>query len=116
MFVERRINASTGAVELWWCEWGKGDMAGAKKIYVNKIADEADAFGVRRSARLAHRGVCDLLGLWQDAREHRGLLSDDSGQLPRQAWGQRHSALRLRDCRKVSPWRPALVVPSTISG
>jgi hypothetical protein len=41
MFVERKLNPSTGAIELWWCDWEKGSMAGAKKAYLNKIADEA---------------------------------------------------------------------------
>jgi hypothetical protein len=58
MFVERRINASTGAVELWWCEWEKGDIAGAKKIYVNKIADEADALGVQLDSLTEESAIC----------------------------------------------------------
>ena len=28
MFVERKLNPSTGAIELWWCDWEKGSMAG----------------------------------------------------------------------------------------
>jgi hypothetical protein len=58
MFVERRINATTGAIELWWCEWEKGDMAGAKKIYVNKIADEANAVGVKTDSHTEESAIC----------------------------------------------------------
>ena len=62
VFVERKINASTGAVELWWCEWEKGDMAGAKKIYVNKIADEADALGVQLDSLTEESATCWAYG------------------------------------------------------
>lgn len=31
MFVERKLNPARGAIELWWCDWSKGSMAGAKK-------------------------------------------------------------------------------------
>ena len=43
MFIERKLNPSTGAVELWWCDWAKGEMTGAKKIYLQKIADEVQS-------------------------------------------------------------------------
>lgn len=58
MFVERRINATTGAIELWWCEWEKGQMPGAKKIYVNKIADEAKAIGVQLDSLTEEAAIC----------------------------------------------------------
>jgi hypothetical protein len=46
MFVERKLNPSTGAIGLWWCDWEKGSMAGAKKTYIKKIADEAVAVAI----------------------------------------------------------------------
>ena len=62
MFVERRINPTTGAIELWWCEWEKGDMAGAKKIYVKKIADEAVAVGVQLDSFTEESAICWAYG------------------------------------------------------
>lgn len=62
MFVERRINPSTGAIELWWCEWEKNTMAGAKKIYVNKIADEAHALGVQLDSVTEESAICWAYG------------------------------------------------------
>jgi hypothetical protein len=47
MFVERKLNPATGVIELWWCEWEKNATAGAKKIHLSKIADEASAKGVK---------------------------------------------------------------------
>jgi hypothetical protein len=88
MFVERRINASTGAVELWWCEWGKGDMAGAKKIYVNKIADEADTFGVQLDSLTEESAICWACGSTLGNESGRGGLCQvrrDAVCLPRSA-------------------------------
>jgi hypothetical protein len=88
MFVERRINASTGAVELWWCEWEKGDMAGAKKIYVNKIADEADALGVQLDSLTEESAICWAGGRTLGNEGGRGGLCQvrrDAVCLPRSA-------------------------------
>jgi hypothetical protein len=40
MFVERRINPSDGAVELWRCQWENHDGGSARKVYLSKICDE----------------------------------------------------------------------------
>ncbi|SRR5258706_10724459 len=40
MFVERRVNSATGAVELWRCEWENHRGAQAKKVFISKIGDE----------------------------------------------------------------------------
>src|SRR5665213_3461467 len=40
MFIERRVNTSTGAVELWRCQWENHEGAPAKKHYLGKICDE----------------------------------------------------------------------------
>jgi hypothetical protein len=40
MFVERKLNASTGAIELWWCDWEQQSGQPTKKIFVEKIGDE----------------------------------------------------------------------------
>lgn len=50
MFVERRINPSTGVVELWQCEWENYGGMRAKKAFLGKIGveqpvvDEVDTF------------------------------------------------------------------------
>ena len=43
MFVERRINSTTEAVELWNCRWENAPKKPAKKVYINKICDEKQA-------------------------------------------------------------------------
>lgn len=40
MFVERRLNQATGAVELWWCEWEMRPGEPTKKVALSKISDE----------------------------------------------------------------------------
>lgn len=40
MFVERKLNQTSGAVELWWCQWENRIGAPAKKAYLSKIGDE----------------------------------------------------------------------------
>jgi hypothetical protein len=40
MFIERKLNSSTGLVELWKCEWGRPGGAPAKKMFLEKIGDE----------------------------------------------------------------------------
>lgn len=62
MFVERKLNPSTGAIELWWCDWEKGAMAGAKKLYINKIADEAVAHGVEMDSVTEAPAICWAYG------------------------------------------------------
>lgn len=62
VFVERRINPTTGAIELWWCEWEKSDIAGAKKIYVKKIADEAVAVDVQLDSHSEESAICWAYG------------------------------------------------------
>src|ERR1700688_3433274 len=40
MFIERKINASNNAVELWGCDWENQDGKPWKKVYLKKIAEE----------------------------------------------------------------------------
>jgi hypothetical protein len=42
MFVERRLNQATGAVELWWCEWEMHPGEPTKKVALSKISDEPE--------------------------------------------------------------------------
>ena len=43
MFVERRINSTTGTVELWNCKWENSPSEPAKKVYISKICNEKQA-------------------------------------------------------------------------
>lgn len=43
MFVERRVNQATNAVELWRCAWENQPGAPARKVYLTKIGDEQPA-------------------------------------------------------------------------
>jgi hypothetical protein len=58
MFIERKVNSSTGVIELWWCEWEKNVMAGAKKIHIKKIADESHALGVQLDSITEESAIC----------------------------------------------------------
>lgn len=40
MFIERKINPSSHAVELWRCEWENPEGAPARKVYLGKIGEE----------------------------------------------------------------------------
>lgn len=42
MFVERRLNSATNAVELWWCEWVMNPGEPTKKVALRKISDEPE--------------------------------------------------------------------------
>jgi hypothetical protein len=58
MYIERKVNASTGVIELWWCEWEKGDIAGAKKNHIKKIADESHALKVQLDSVTGQSAIC----------------------------------------------------------
>ena len=40
MFIERKINSATNAVELWKCDWENREGQAAKKVFVEKIGEE----------------------------------------------------------------------------
>jgi len=40
MFIERRINPTTNAVELWHCDWENLEGRPARKVFLDKICDE----------------------------------------------------------------------------
>ena len=64
MFVERRLNQATGAVELWWCEWEMHPGEPTKKVALSKISDEpgsaapAPSHGRRSRQEQLHPAVC----------------------------------------------------------
>lgn len=43
MFIERRINTTSGNVELWRCQWENSAGSAARKVYIDKICDEQAA-------------------------------------------------------------------------
>lgn len=42
MFIERRVNPTSGQVELWRCQWENVEGQRARKIFLGKICDEQD--------------------------------------------------------------------------
>lgn len=52
MFVERRLNPSTNAVELWRCEWKNDGVGPAKQVRLNKIADEPNTLTAQAESTL----------------------------------------------------------------
>jgi hypothetical protein len=40
MFIERKINSATHAVELWKCDWDTSPDHAAKKVFVEKVGEE----------------------------------------------------------------------------
>ena len=40
MFIERKINSTTHAIELWKCEWENHEGQVAKKVFIEKIGEE----------------------------------------------------------------------------
>lgn len=40
MFIERRINPTTGCIELWTCQWENAMGAKAQKVFLEKVCDE----------------------------------------------------------------------------
>lgn len=40
MFIERRVNPSTGVVELWKCQWENVSGGSPRKVHLEKICDE----------------------------------------------------------------------------
>nr|QQZ50554.1 hypothetical protein JKL49_03150 [Phenylobacterium glaciei] len=93
MFIERRVNTSTGAVELWRCQWENHEGSPAKKHYLSKICDEQpinpDADGGLSEGR-------DLLGVRAHAWQYRRLLAISPWALPRKVGQRRRIAVRLR--------------------
>lgn len=43
MFIERRLNPTTNAVELWKCDWENAPGVIARKVVIEKIGEERKA-------------------------------------------------------------------------
>lgn len=62
MFVERRINTSNGAVELWWCRWENHAGSPAKKVFIDKIGDEQPISKEADGAPAEQAAICWAYG------------------------------------------------------
>jgi hypothetical protein len=58
MFVERRINQTTGTIELWWCEWEVSPGVAAKKVLLSKISDEPTKLGELEGPATENSAIC----------------------------------------------------------
>jgi hypothetical protein len=88
MFIERRVNSSTGRVELWRCQWVNQPGSKPHKEFVDKIGDEQDMTPTSTSSEVA--AICWSWGrtLGNIAVHSESLLgsfpdrSGDDAQLP----------------------------------
>lgn len=59
MFVDRRINPATQAVEMWWCDWAPNPGGtGSHKVFLSKIAEEAYATYVKMDDAVQQPAIC----------------------------------------------------------
>jgi hypothetical protein len=58
MFIERRINPTTGLVELWKCQWVNRPGSKARKEYLAKICDEQNAAAAHESTATGTQAIC----------------------------------------------------------
>lgn len=58
MFIERKINQSTGTVEMWACEWVNQDNAPAHKSYIQKVGDEQEVKQLDESQMAVEPAIC----------------------------------------------------------
>lgn len=62
MFIERRINPSTGVVELWRAQWENVQGSPARKIHIDKICDEQPAGRDADAAMSTEVAICWAYG------------------------------------------------------
>lgn len=62
MFIERRVNPSSGTVELWRCQWEYGDGKRAKKAYLGKICDDQPVNPDAEGSISAKTAICWAYG------------------------------------------------------
>lgn len=58
MFIERKLNKTTGAVELWYCEWKNASGKDAQKVWVEKVCDEQTAKQDAAKVRTEAAAIC----------------------------------------------------------
>ena len=62
MFIERRINPSTGIVELWRAQWENAEGSQARKVFVDKVCDEQPAGRDADGAMSTAAAICWAYG------------------------------------------------------
>ena len=62
MFIERRINPSSGTVELWRCQWENRVGGSARKLYLGKICDEQPISPEAEGALAERAAICWAYG------------------------------------------------------
>jgi hypothetical protein len=62
MFIERRVNPTTGNVELWRCQWENSAGTAARKVYIDKICDEKAASPNADGALSTEAAICWAYG------------------------------------------------------
>jgi hypothetical protein len=58
MFTERKINPTTGLVELWLCDWEKPGSGPARKIYIQKVGNENYAEQIKTDSDTEQAAIC----------------------------------------------------------
>ncbi len=58
MFIERKINSATSAVELWKCEWENHKGQTAKKVFIEKIGEEQPLAPQSKQAMSQASAIC----------------------------------------------------------
>jgi len=62
LFIERKVNPSTHAIELWQCEWENPDGAAAKKVFISKIGDEQPLAPDKQDSLTEAQAICWAYG------------------------------------------------------
>ncbi len=83
MFFSRRINAATGKVEVWECEWANKGTGMAKKEYLRKVGNEEDIEFKHENYSIAD-AICWAPGrtignIAVSSEEAFGMFEGDSG-------------------------------------
>lgn len=105
MFIERRVNETTKVVELWECEWEKEGRKAARKVFLQKIGEEARVPSYSDESLSEEQAICWSYGrtlgnIAVFSTSLIGSFPDDAGtdaQLPCQfvdAGKFRHGAVR----------------------
>ena len=58
MFIERKINSASNAVELWKCEWENREGQVAKKVYIEKVGEEQPLEPENKQAMYQTPAIC----------------------------------------------------------
>lgn len=106
MFIERKVDPTTGRIELWRCRWENTGSGSARKVFVDKLCDERKAESDADGALSEIAAICwadgrtmgniavvspELLGQFPDRRGNNAILPCDFVE----AGKFRHGAIRM---------------------